>query len=361
MEAHVTSERRPGSAPGVLEANPDAPDAELTVIAFGEDTFIEETLETVDRLDDFRERADHVWLNVDGVGDAETLQAVGNRFSLPPLLLEDIQNVPQRPQATVVEDRLFVVTLMPRPGDEPVTIEQVSLVVDGPVVITFQEYLGGDVLDPVRNRLRRKTGRIRRSGTDYLTYAILDSIVDSYFPLIESFDRRLDEVERSVLGQTARDSIEDIYEIKSTLQRLEHASRPQRAMITGLTRGETSRFFGDDMTPYLQDCTDHAIQVSELADATRQTASSLMDLHLSLASHRMNEVMKVLTIVATIFIPLTFIAGIYGMNFDPDVSAWNMPELKWRFGYPAVMLVMAAIGLVMLALFRRSGWIGGAS
>lgn len=348
--------REPGMAPGELQDRPGAPEPRLEVLAYGPSGTEEAHIEELEQLEGFHSSWENVWLNVDGTGDAELLAEIGEIFALPPLILEDIQLVPQRPRAQIVDERLFIVALMPRPGDNPVTIEQVSLVLGEDHVVTFQEYIGGDVFDPVRNRIREGRGKVRQSGADYLAYALLDAIVDSYFPLLETYHDTLLELEARILEEPDRDHAADVHEYKRSIVLLERASRPQRDMVASLSR-IGSEFFSEQTRPYLQDCVDNAIHVTEWSDSARETAKSLMDLHISMTGRRMNEIMKVLTIIATIFIPLTFIAGIYGMNFDPAASPWNMPELQWQFGYPVVLAVMVAIAIGMLVYFVREGWI----
>lgn len=351
--------REPGSSPGLLHHEERRESPVLSAIGYDADDYRETRLEELSELTEIHQHWEKVWLNVDGIWDAELLREVGERFGLSPLILEDIQNVPQRPGVQELDERLFLVTLMPHAEDDPVTIEQVSIVLGEDHVLTFQERPGGDVLDPVRDRLRRGAGTMRSRGSDYLAYAIVDTIVDAYQPLLEDYNQHLTGLEGEIVERPAKAQVEALYAYKRSASVLERVTRPQLDAVQRLARLK-SPLIDETTQPYLLDCADHASRTHDLANYVIGRAGSLMDLYLSTASHRMNDVMRVLTITATIFIPLTFIAGIYGMNFDSAVSAWNMPELKWAYGYPAALLVMALIAVGMLVFFARKGWLGEA-
>jgi magnesium transporter len=242
-----------------------------------------------------------------------------------------------------------------KPADQLQT-EQVSLFLGERFVLTFQEK-PGDCLDCVRDRIRSGTGRIRQAGPDYLAYAVLDAVIDNFFPVLEGAGEYLEELEATVLSNPDEGTVSKIHGIKRQLLRLRRAVWPQREALNSMLREGTS-LIAEDTKVYLRDSYDHTIQIIDLLENYREIASGLMDVYLSSVSNRMNEVMKVLTIFAAIFIPLTFIAGIYGMNFDPERSPWNMPELDWYLGYPFALGLMAAVGVGMLVYFRHKGWIG---
>jgi magnesium transporter len=289
-----------------------------------------------------------IWIDVQGLGDLELLRLLGETFALHPLALEDVVSVSQRPKMEDYDSHLFLIARMPEAGGE--TTDQTSLFLGRDFVLTFQERYG-DCLGPVRDRLRRSKGLLRRSGPDYLAYAILDAIIDGYFPVLETWGELLDSIEREVTERPTRGSLERLHRCRRGIQNLRRAVSPMRDAASALIRDEV-----DLVTPqtrvYLRDCHDHAVQIMEMVASYQEQATGLMEIYLSSLSQRLNEVMKVLTIIATIFIPLTFVVGVYGMNFDV------MPELRWRYGYPLVMAGMALVAGGMLWYFARRGWLG---
>ncbi len=342
---------RPGAAPGTIVVNENAPDAAVRIIAYGPDGLVEhQGLD--DELDRLRERWPVIWINVDGVQDTATLRRLQERFALHPLAVEDVANVGQRPKLEPYEEHLFVVLNMPSPeSDHP--YEQVSLFVGEGLVLTFQER-SGDCFDPVRERLRVGKGRIRHRGPDYLAYALIDSIVDIYFPMLDRVGERLEALEEHILASPTRDTPAKLQAIRAELREMRRANHPHRDLVSGLGL-PTTAFVTDETRLFLRDCLDHVVRVADLVDAYREESSDLMHLHMAGISNKMNEVMKVLTIMAAIFIPLSFIAGVYGMNFSAD-SPWNMPELGWRFGYPAVLALMAAVAAGLILFFKTRRW-----
>jgi len=290
------------------------------------------------------------WINIDNV-DIDLLEQMGAELGLHPLVLEDILNTEQRPKLEAFDDHLFIplkmVTHDPEAGE--ITVEHVSLIVGPQYVLSFQER-EGDVFTPIRQRIRKKKGRIRAAGADYLTYALIDVIVDHYFVALEVFSERSERLEEEVMTDPSQKTIEAIHALKRELILLRRSAWPMREIINGLDR-EGASLISLNTQIYLRDVYDHAIQAIDTIETLRDVVSGLLDIYLSTISNRMNEVMKVLTIIATIFIPLTLIAGIYGMNFE------HMPELDWRWGYPMVWLVMILIGIGMLIYFRRRKWL----
>ena len=351
-------ERRtaPGTSPGTIVADPNSPAPEISIIAYGPDQFVEKPITDVSEIAGYRGRYPVLWVNVDGLGDAKVIANIGNLFGLHALALEDVVNVHQRAKVEDYPDHLFIVARMVERNDCLLT-EQVSMFLGKDFVITFQERPGKDCIEPVRERIRKGKGRLRSLGADSLAYALLDAIVDGFFPVIESYSERLETIEDIVITQPNRTVVESIHSIKSDLLIVRRALWPLREAINILVR-DHNPLIRDDTRIYLRDCYDHTVQLIDLVETYRELGADLRDLYLSSVSNRMNEIMKVLTIISTIFIPLTFIAGIYGMNFDTRVSPWNMPELEWYYGYPFSLAVMAAVTFGMCVFFWRLGWIG---
>jgi magnesium transporter len=285
------------------------------------------------------------------LGDEAVLRGIGQAFAFHPLLLEDVVNVPQPPKSELYERHHFLVTRMFRLRDGvEVDSEQVTIVLSRDTVITFQERVG-DVLDPVRRRLRDGLGPMRASGPDYLAYAILDTVVDHYYAVIEMLGERLEVLEEELMLRADDEMMRRMLRVKGDLLGFRRALRPQRDALTLLLR-DGSPYVDASVLPYFRDTLDHATQAVEVVDTYRELVTGMMNTHLSVAANRTNEVMKVLTIMASIFIPLTFLAGIYGMNFD------HMPELHQRWAYPALLAIMGLAAAGMLYFFRRKGWLG---
>jgi magnesium transporter len=352
---HFHRQAPPGAAPGTLAVDPGAPRPAMEVMAFDAHR-VEER-----RLDNARQAADYLgkwpvtWINVEGLGDAATIAELGSIFRLHELALEDAVNVHQRAKVDHYDGHLFAVARMPRVQAQLDT-EQVSLFLGKNYVLTFLED-PGDCFDAVRSRIRNARGNVRDLGPDYLAYALLDSVIDAYFPLLERYGEQMDALEAETLGRPHRKTIARIHALKSDLSLLRRSIWPHRELFNGLVRDPTP-LVSSETRVYLRDCYDHVVQMIDLVEMYRELGSDLRDLHLTAMSNRMNEVMKVLTVITTIFMPLSFIAGIYGMNFNPDASPWNMPELNWRFGYPATLGLMALVTIGMLILFRLRGWLG---
>jgi magnesium transporter len=300
------------------------------------------------------------WVDVRGIGHTPTFERLGEIFRIHPLALEDVVNVPQRPKTDAYPDQQVVVARMVRHGGAgALETEQIGIVFGKGFVLTVQEVADTDALAPVRERIHRGRGILRSSGSDYLAYAIIDAIVDGFYPVLEALGERLEDMELGVM-MPSRATSHEIHDVKRDLLTVRRAIWPQRDLVNGLLRDESPHVHKETRV-YLRDTYDHAVQVMDMVETFREIASGLMDLYLSSISNRMNEIMKVLTILSTIFLPNTFIAGVYGMNFETGASGWNMPELKWRWGYPFALGLMAASVVSLLVYYRRKGWLGAAS
>ena len=349
----------PGAPPGTLTVDPSAPPPLLRVMSYGPGELMERTLADPSELPALLGKQPVLWLNVDGLGNADVLARIGQVFELHPLLLEDVINVHQRPKAEEFGKNQFVVLHQVMPSERGVATEQVSLVLGPGYLLTFQVTVG-DCLDPVRERVRRSRGHLRQSGPDYLAYAVIDGIVDHYFPLLDRLTEQLLGLEEQIVTRPDPEGLRQVYALKHELLTLRRTISPMRETVGQLQRGDVTQVTPETRL-YLRDTHDHCFQLMEVIDTSREIAAGLMDLYLSSVSQRLNEIMKVLTIISTIFIPLSFIASVYGMNFHGEASPWNMPELRWRYGYPLVLLFMGSAGGAMLFWFWRQGWIGWGS
>jgi magnesium transporter len=353
---HVRKRTPPGASPGTLVADATAQRPTIRVITYTADRLSEVDVSSAAEVPPLIDANAVTWIDVQGLGDVETIQELGKTFGIHSLALEDIVNAHQRPKVETYRDHVFIVTRMPAAGGGSAT-EQISLFLGASYLLTFQERAGDD-FEPVRNRLRNAPGgRIRSAKADYLAYAILDTAIDGYFPVLERYGEEVEDLETEVVAGPEAGLINRIHDVKRDLLAFRRALWPQREMINALIR-EEHPLIEDQTKTYLRDCYDHTIQLVDVLETYREIASGLIDVYLSSLSHRMNEIMKVLTFIATIFIPLGFVAGLYGMNFSPEKSPWNMPELSWYYGYPYALALMATIALGMVLYFRYRGWIG---
>lgn len=351
--------RKIGLAPGTLvyTGEEKAEPARITLMDFDESEIREKPLANVSESIPFKKLPTVTWLNVDGIHDVNILQEIGEVFAIHPLIMEDILNTEQRPKADVFEDYAFIVVKMLRKGEKESEIisEQVSFILGKNFVISFQE-MKGDTFDPIRDRIRANKGRVRKMDADYLFYLLIDSIVDNYFVILENFGERIETLDEEIMENPTVASHNHIHALKRDLIDIRRAIWPLREAVGTLEREET-RLIDKKTHVFLRDLYDHTIQIIDTVESFRDMVSGLVDLYMSSVSNRMNEVMKVLTIIATIFIPITFIAGVYGMNFNPAVSAANMPELNWRWGYIIALGLMAAVAITMIIFFKRKKWL----
>ena len=345
----------PGTLVHVGEKKVEA--VKISYLDYDERNFQEKQVSNIEECFPFKTTPTVTWINIDGLHDVEIIEKLGNQFELHPLILEDVLHTEQRPKYEDFDNYIFVVLRMLQYNEQiqDIESEQVSLILGTNFVISFQERVG-DVFDSVRERLRNAKGKIRKMGSDYLAYALLDAIVDSYFVILEKVGERIESMEEELVVNPKEKTLQQIHTMKREMISLRKSIWPLREVISGLQRSESS-LIAETTGIYLRDIYDHTIQVIDTVESFRDMVSGMLDIYLSSISNKMNTVMKVLTIIATIFIPLTFIAGIYGMNFNPEKSPWNMPELNWYWGYPVVWLVMAVIAVIMLIYFKRKKWL----
>ncbi len=355
MQNNIASNKETlGQIPGKIVYTGDKSDSQLflEIFDYTSTTFIEKELEHIEEAFGFSETTPVTWINVDGINHTEAITKIGNHYKLHPLVLEDIANTQQRPKIEDYDDYLFVVLkMLSFDKDEKLHMEHTSLILGKNYVVCFQED-EGDVFDPIRERLRTEKGRIRTMGADYLLYALMDAIVDNYFNLMEGIGDKIEDLEDRLFTKNADDNTitTEIQELKREILKIRKAVFPLREVLNRLEKIEHP-LITEKTQFYIRDLYDHIIQISENIEISREMIWGLMDMYMTTISNKMNEVMKVLTIIASIFIPLTFLAGIYGMNFE------NIPELKYRFGYHILWGVMIVIFVSLLIYFKRKKWL----
>jgi magnesium transporter len=346
--------QKAGLPPGTLihigEKKREVP--KITILDYDEAQFQEREAKSTEECFPFKEKPTVTWINVEGLHQVEVLERLGGCYGLHPLVLEDILNTDHRPKMEDYAEYIYVVLKMLNYNDKSgqIEAEQISLVLGQNFVLSFQEGKEGDVFDLLRERLRGAKGRIRKMGADYLAYSLIDSVVDHYFIILERMGERVEFLEEELVTEPTTKTLQEIYNLKREMIFLRKAVWPLREVISSLERGESS-LIQQNTQIYFRDVYDHTIQVIDTIETLRDTVSGMLDIYLSSVSNRLNAVMKVLTIIATIFMPLTFLAGIYGMNFK------YMPELEWRWGYPLTWMIMMAIGIFMLIYFRKKKWL----
>jgi magnesium transporter len=345
--------RKAGLPPGTLVhiGEKKAETVRITYIDYDEQSFQEKQVSNIEECLKLKGTPTVSWINIDGIHEVELIEKLGKGFELHPLILEDILSTGQRPKFEDYEKYIFIVLKMLSFGEDTQSVEaeQVSVILGPNYVISFQERIG-DVFEQVRDRVRNAKGRIRKMRADYLAYALLDAIVDNYFVILERLGEKIESMEEEVVGDPTEKTIRQIHSLKREMISLRKSVWPLRELIGGLQKSESS-LIKENTNIYLRDVYDHTIQIIDTIESFRDMVSGMLDIYLSSLSNKMNAVMKVLTIIATLFIPLTFVAGIYGMNFK------YMPELEWRWGYAAALLVMLVIAAIMLVYFRRKKWL----
>jgi magnesium transporter len=323
----------------------------IDLIGYDQETFEEQRFQTMGDCLQHLERTGITWVNVEGVHDVEIIRLLGERFALHPLVLEDIVNTVQRPKIEDHDGYLFIVLRMLRPtGGGDFTSEQLSIILGHNYLFTFQEGIQGDVFEAVRERIRNGKGKIRAMGADYLAYSLIDAIVDSYFSVLEDLGERIVDIEEDLTKSPDSTALHGINDIKKEIIFLRKAVWPLREAVSFLERGE-STLLSPSSRIYFRDIYDHTVQVIDTVETYRDLLSGMLDLYLSSISNRTNEVMKFLTVIGTIFMPMTFLVGVYGMNFK------HLPELEWRNGYFMLWGFMIALSIAMIIYFRRKRWL----
>lgn len=348
-----TRSKKVGLPPGTLVhvGERKAEKVRIRLVEYDENQCSEQELDSFDSFVPPKASDLVTWINIDGLHQTGVLEKLGEAFGLHPLLLEDVANTDQRPKIEDHDDHLFIVLKMlwyDEDKDE-ITAEQLSIILGSHFVISIAER-ATVVYDLVRDRVWTRNARIRKMKADYLAYAIIDTVVDHYFLVLEKLGERIESLEDELVSNPKPDVLEEIHTLKQELAFLRKSVWPLREVIGTLERAEFA-FCSEALHPFFRDLYDHTIQVVDTVETFRDIVAGMLDIYLSSVSHRLNEVMKVLTMIATIFIPLTFMAGVYGMNFR------YMPELEWRWGYPALWAAMLVVGMLMLLFFRRKKWL----
>ena len=344
---------KPGTAPGSMIVDPNANPTIIRVMAFGGSEFLEKEVKDIAEIRAIMVAHRSLWIDVIGLGSQEKLAALAQLLQLHPLAMEDVVNVHQRAKVDEFDGSLFVVSRMVD-GEDALATEQLSFFLTKQILLSFQER-PGDCWEPLRQRIRTRRGKVCDSGVDHLLYALLDAVIDSYFPVMERLAEMVDVIEEEIIEGLNPAQMRKIHHLRGQLLALRRAIRPHREMINELVR-DSLPHISPDTRIHLRDCYDHVVQVVDAVDTYRELTSDMRDFYLSSVSNNMNEVMKVLTIISTIFIPLSFVAGVYGMNFE-STSPWNMPELKWYYGYPFSLALMGLVAFGLLIYFRRRRWL----
>lgn len=353
---------QPGEIPGQINIQEDAVKTQIRLVDYNETFLVNKKDITPQQCGEFLDTESVSWVDVQGLGSPEVIEELGRVFELNSLVLEDVVNMAERPKTEDYDDQLVIIArmVMPKPKGSGFYSEQVSFVLGKHYLLTIQEEPTRDCFEAVRHRIKCNRGVIRKHGADYLAYALLDSIVDGFFPVLERYGEKIEDLEQEVIIKPTPQTLRKIYKIRRQLLKLRRAIWPQRDVINSLIR-DSGNLISDEVRLYLRDCYDHSIQVIDMVETYRELSSGLMDVYLSAVSNKMNEIMKFLTVMSSIFIPLTFIAGIYGMNFNTEKSPLNMPELNWYWGYPLCLGSMGAIAIGLLLIFKRWGWLDSAS
>lgn len=341
----------PGSTPGTLIIEDDAAPPQIVLIDYNEANATTVKVTAPEDCIPYLDTESVSWVDVSGLGSEDILQRLGKVFGLHPLVLEDVVNVPQRPKVEEYEDQLLILVqmVMPKPHKDGFWIEQVSFVLGEHYLLSVQEEGERDCFEPVRERILSNKGNARKTGADYLCYSLLDAVIDGFFPVLEDYGERIAALEDEVIVKASHKTLKKIYAVKRELLALRRYIWPLRNAINSLMKAD-SKLIRSNVIIYLRDCYDRTIQVLDILETYRELASGLMDVYLSAMSNKMNEIMKVLTVISTIFIPMTFIAGVYGMNFE------YMPELKWSWGYYTCWGMMIAVATTLCFFFWRRGW-----
>jgi len=346
------SSKKAGLPPGtvVFVGEQKVEEIRITLIDYDENQYNEREIENIEDSFPYKDSSSISWINIDGVHQVDVIEKLGAHFVLHPLLQEDVVNTHQRPKFDEFDDHLFIVLRMffLNEVENKLEGEQISFIVGANFVISFQEKQG-DVFEQVRERLRKGKGRIRKKGSDYLAYCLVDAIVDSYYTILETLGEHIESLQEELVSEPKQEDLQIIQDLKRDMLFIRKSVWPLREVIGGLVRSE-STLIKEDVLVYVRDVYDHVIQAIDTIETYRDMLSAMLDIYLSSVGNRMNQVMKVLTIIATIFIPMTFLAGIYGMNFK------YMPELEWRYAYLVFWIVVSVVLIAMIAYFKRKKW-----
>lgn len=356
---HTNRAHRAGLPPGTLIDEVGAAPPRLHLVHYHDDNLTESEQANLAQTQQMIAGGEGVtWLHVQGVPDKALLEELGERFQVHPLVLEDIQSRGQRPKLDEYAEHVFIVLTVACWQDEAVVLEQFNLLLGEGYVISIHAS-DEDITGVLRTRLSRSRTRLRTHGADYLLYALMDLVVDRAFPVLETFGNNVEQLEERLVAAPDRDTLPAIQSAKRTLMHLRRQLWPTREVISRLIRGvQDEPLLDDELKPYLGDLYDHTVHVMDLLETYRDVVSGLMDIYLSSVSNRLNEIMRTLTVISTLFIPLTFITGVYGMNFGSDQnSPWAMPELRWYYGYPLIWMIIFLVAVGMLVFFKRRGWI----
>jgi len=349
---------QPGTSPGTLKIPEGCDSSRIILIDYNIKEVVELELKSPEDCTSYTHKNSVSWIDVQGLGNEEILRKTGAVFNLHPLLLEDVVNVPQRAKVEEYEEQVIIILHMLRITEEEkldFSTEQVSFVLSKKYLLTFQEEPLYDTFEKVRERIKMAKGNIRKKNADYLAYALIDSTIDGFYPVLEAYGEEIENLEEEVMENPTRKTLKKMYYLKRKLLELRRLIWPVRDSINILIRDEES-LIGKDVKVYLRDCYDHAVQILDMVENYRDLTYGLMDVYMSSVGNKMNDIMKVLTIIATIFIPLTFIAGVYGMNFNTEISPFNMPELNWYLGYPLCWILMILIASSLSYFFWIKGW-----
>lgn len=346
--------KKAGLPPGTLVYTGEKRDKEVKIDIFNynEASLDEKIVKSIEDCLLYRDKPGITWINIDGILKNEDLEKLGKGFNIHPLALEDILSIDQRPKEEDFDNNIYIVLKMLsyNTSTNEIVSEQVSIILGTNFLISFQEGIEGDVFNPVREKIRAGKGKTRKSGTDYLAYSLIDTIVDNYFIILEKVGEKIEIVEEAILKKSSESNVQDIHKLKREMIFLHKSVWPLREVIGGLLR-EDSELIKDSTKIYLRDVYDHTIQVMDTVETYRDILSGMLDIYLSSVSYKLNEIMRVLTIVSTIFTPPIFVAGIYGMNFE------YLPEIRWVYGYPFALFLMLLSSLSMFLYFRKKRWI----
>ena len=350
---------KPGTPPATLLAPPnqEGQRPEISLVEYDAHTIQEKRVERIDETFSCLENNKVSWINISGLGDIEILRQVGVHFRIHPLALENMLNRGQRPKVDEYDDQLFILLQMAySTNGHGIAFEQVCMVLGKEYVITVQEEIGSDVFDPVKLRLRQGGGNARYMKADYLAYALIDAVVDHYFPLIESLSESIEALQETDLDPPSRQRLKELHDFSRAIAELRRAVWPQRDVL-GRLMGDETGLVNARTKPFYRDCYDHTVAVLDILETFRDATRNIMDLYHSSLSMRTNEVIRVLTVICSIFIPLIFIAGVYGMNFARVTSSLNIPELGWRLGYLCAIALMLAVAVGVILFFKHKKWL----